>query len=955
MLEFKCNCAIKMPTFWTLFSILLFISKVQGLAVMSVDIGSEWMKVAIVSPGVPMEIALNRESQRKTPVAVSFREGERVFGDPALTIGVRFPEKAFMYLLDVIGKKIDNPLVTLYRKRFPYYDISPSADGNSLVFKHPDGMEFSVEELIAMILKQAQHFAEKAAGQPIKDAVITVPPFFNQAERRALLHAAQLSGLNVLQLINSNTAVALNYGVFRRRDFNETPTNIMFYDMGAGSTVATIATYQLVKSKETGEISPQVTIKGVGFDHTLGGLEMQLRLRDYFAMSFNNAKKTSSDVFKNNRSMAKLLKEAGRVKKVLSANTEHMAQVESLLDDKDFKLPITRSEFEELCSDLFERVTKPVETALASANLDMSYIDQVILSGSGTRVPKVQQMLLDYIKKDELGKSLNTDESAALGAAYQAAHLSKGFKVKTFLVKDANIYPIQVDFQREYELEDKSTGVKTVKRILFSRNNAIPLKKIMTFNRHVKDFEFYVNYGDLGFLSDFELQSLGSLNITKISVQGVESAIQKHMNMEENTEYKGVKAHFRMNESGILNLEEVESVFEKAATESAESQLESAFAKLGDTIGRLFSGKTGEKSETEQKTENEPAKDEEAKKANDTEQTEAKENTTAQETVKNITEPKPELKLQVVKEALTSEQEFFDLSSPTAENIGKSVKKLKELDDHDRAILEKAKTKNSLESFIVETKDKLSREEYEKASTEDERSNLMKILSESSDWLEYESDDATTEAFKSKLSDLKKLTKNLFERVKEHRERPEALKALTDMLNASTGFLASARNMSEDEQIFTDVELKTLDNLITETTTWYKENVKEQNSVPLHEAPKLTLKLIGEKLVNLDREVKYLLNKARFAQPLKKKTVQKETKINETAQNITEKEKPEVENATIETETAGTVEEKVQPIEIPEIAENLEDIEKNAEGESVTQKPETPSPDKVQEDPHSEL
>ncbi|KAG8199551.1 hypothetical protein JTE90_009392 [Oedothorax gibbosus] len=944
------NFEFKKMFFGEVVLILAVIGSAHGLAVMSLDIGSEWMKVAIVSPGVPMEIALNRESQRKTPVVVSFREGERVFGDPALSIGVRFPDKCFMYLMDIIGKKIDNPLVQLYKKRFPYYEIKATEDRNSVIFIHPDGMEYTVEELVAMLLKQAQEIAEKAAGQPIKDAVITVPPFFNQAERRAMLEAAKLSGLNVLQLINSNTAVALNYGIFRRRDFNETPTNIMFYDMGAGSTVATVATYQLVKSKETGEVSPQVTIKGIGFDHTLGGLEMQLRLRDFFAKAFNSAKKTDTDIFSNKRAMAKLFKEAGRVKKVLSANSDHVAQVESLLDDKDFKHPISRVEFEELCKDLFDRVTKPVEDALKSANIDMTNIDQFILSGSGARVPKVQQILLDFVKKEELGKSLNTDESAALGAAYQAAHLSKGFKVKTFLIKDANIFPIQVDFQREYELEDKTTGIKTVKRILFSRNNGIPLKKVMTFNRHVKDFEFYVNYGDLGFLNEFQLSVLGPLNISKVALNGVDAALSKYM--AQDTEYKGVKAHFRVDESGILYLDEVESVFERSEehVESAESQLESAFSKLGSTLGKLFSGSS---EETKDDTQPEP-KPEDSKKPSDSKKEDEKSQNVTNEEPKNTTETKKEMKTVTVKEPLVSRIEYLDLPQLENDEISKSAKKLKELDEHDRARLAKAKAKNSLESFIVETRDKLYRDEYEKATTEEERTNFQQKLSEVGDWLEYESDDATTEVFKSKLSDLKKLTKDMFERVREHQDRPEALKALTDMLNISDVFLGQARNVSVDDQVFTDVEMKTLENLIADTRKWLVDTLQEQNALTLSQTPKLTVKSIGEKLAGLDREVKYLLNKARFAQPLKKKT-EKEKKPNET--NTQEKIIPVNEtssadaNAT-EAELNDGAEGEAKPLEVPEIGEQTAEELKLTTEDSVTP---SPSAKTETENDHSEL
>ncbi|XP_067129315.1 hypoxia up-regulated protein 1-like [Centruroides vittatus] len=457
---------MKSACIWMCCVLSLFITQVYSVAVMSVDLGTEWMKVAIVSPGVPMEIALNHESQRKTPVIVAFRDNERYLGESAATIRVRFPDKAYSHFLELLGKKADSPIVQLFQKNFPYYNITTHEKRGTVILHHPDNMSFLPEELVAMILRHAQEIATSAAGQPVKDAVITVPPYFNQAERRAVLQAADLAGIKVLQIINSNTAVALNYGVFRRKDFNETPSNILFFDMGAGNTIATIASYQMVKTKDKGyaETNPVVTIKGVGFDRTLGGLAMQLKLQHYLAESFNKQKKTSQDVFQNNRAMAKLLKEAGRLQKVLSANTDHIAQVEGLLNDVDFKLTITRGEFEDLCSDLFERVQNPVKMALESSGMVMDEIDQVILAGAATRTPRVQQKLLEIVKKPELGKNINTDEAAALGAAYQAAYLSKGFKVKTFVVKDANIYPIQVDFQERDRLRGWDSENKISKK-----------------------------------------------------------------------------------------------------------------------------------------------------------------------------------------------------------------------------------------------------------------------------------------------------------------------------------------------------------------------------------------------------------------------------------------------------------------------------------------------------------
>lgn len=443
----------------------------NGLAVMSIDFGTEWMKVGIVSPGVPMEIALNTESKRKTHTIISFRDGVRTIGEDAATVGIRFPKNAYLYLLELLGKDINHPLVKLYQKRFPYYEILEDKERGTILFKHDEETFYSPEELIAQMLFRAKQYAEQSARQPIKECVITVPGYFNQVERKALLQAAQLAEIKVLQLMNDYMAVALNYGIFRTKDFNDTAQYVMFYDMGATSTTASIVSLQNVKTKDRGyvETVPQISVIGVGYDRTLGGLELQIRLRDYLAKKFNEMKKTTNDVFKNPRSMAKLFKEAGRLKNVLSANSEHYAQVEGLLDDIDFRMLVTREDFENLAPDFFERVGYPVEQALKTAGISLDIINQVVLVGAGTRVPKVQEKLQNIVKM-ELAKNLNTDEAATMGAVYKAADLSTGFQVKKFITKDAVLFPVLTTFERDN---------RQMKRTLFGLMNHYPQKKII--------------------------------------------------------------------------------------------------------------------------------------------------------------------------------------------------------------------------------------------------------------------------------------------------------------------------------------------------------------------------------------------------------------------------------------------------------------------------------------------
>uniref|UniRef100_A0A673T647 Hypoxia up-regulated protein 1 n=1 Tax=Suricata suricatta TaxID=37032 RepID=A0A673T647_SURSU len=860
------------PACWALMTVLLadLLALSDTLAVMSVDLGSESMKVAIVKPGVPMEIVLNKESRRKTPVTVTLKENERFFGDSAASMAIKNPKATLRYFQQLLGKQEGNPHVALYRARFPEHELGFDPQRQTVHFQIGPQLQFSPEEVLGMVLNYSRSLAEDFAEQPIKDAVITVPAFFNQAERRAVLQAARMAGLKVLQLINDNTATALSYGVFRRKDINTTAQNVMFYDMGSGSTVCTIVTYQTVKTKEAG-MQPQLQVRGVGFDRTLGGLEMELRLREHLAKLFNEQRKgqRAQDVRENPRAMAKLLREANRLKTVLSANADHMAQIEGLMDDVDFKAKVTRAEFEELCADLFERVPGPVQQALQSAEMNLDEIEQVILVGGATRVPKVQEVLLKAVGKEELGKNINADEAAAMGAVYQAAALSKAFKVKPFVVRDAVIYPILVEFTREVEDEPGLRSLKHNKRVLFSRMGPYPQRKVITFNRYNRDFHFHVNYGDLGFLGPEDLRVFGSQNLTTVKLRGVGESFKKYPDYES----KGIKAHFSLDESGVLSLIRVESVFETLVEDSPEE--ESTLTKLGNTISSLFGGSSAPDTkengtDTVQEEEESPAegsKDEPGEQAELKEEAEAPMEGTSQpppaepqegaapaeeKATEKENEEKPEAqepsqkkeagleappapeeekkqkpaRKQRMVEEIGVELVVLDLPDLAEDELARSVQKLQDLTSRDLEKQEREKAANSLEAFIFET-----------------------------------------QMLKEKLAELRRLCNSLFFRAEERKRWPERLSALDSLLNHSSMFLKGARLIPEMEQVFTEVEMTTLEKVINETWAWKNATVAEQAKLPATEKPVLLSKDIEAKMMALDREVQYLLNKAKFTKP----------------------------------------------------------------------------------------
>uniref|UniRef100_A0A8C8DVS7 Hypoxia up-regulated protein 1 n=1 Tax=Oryzias sinensis TaxID=183150 RepID=A0A8C8DVS7_9TELE len=812
---------------------------IVSVAVMSVDLGSEWIKVAIVKPGVPMEIVLNKESRRKTPTAVCLKENERLFGDSALGMSVKNPKTVYRHLQSLLGKKHSNLNVALYQKRFPEHQLLEDPVRGTVLFESSEAKWFTPEELLGMVLNYSRGLAQDFAEQQIKDAVITVPAFFNQAERRAVLHAAEMAGLKVLQLINDNTAVALNYGVFRRKDLDSTVKNVIFYDMGASSTTATVVTYQMVKTKEFGT-QPQLQIRGVGFDRGLGGFEMDLRLRDHLANLFNEQKKSKKDVRENHRAMAKLLKEAQRLKTVLSANMEFMAQVEGLMDDIDFKSKVTRAEFEELCSDLFERVPRPLHDALETADLKLDDIELVILVGGSTRVPKVQEVLLKATGKEELGKNINADEAAAMGAVYQAAVLSKAFKVKPFLIRDAALFPIQVCIYLNKEMAPHHVYL-----VKFSRRAFL----LFWMAPYPHDFAFNINYGDMSFLTPNELSVFGSVNLSTVELSGVGSSFQKHAEAES----KGIKAHFNMDESGVLLLDRVR--FIDLFTLCVTFFNFHAHTKPVQVFKQIFEEKDAEKH--------------------------------------GKAEPEKKAKLQKkskISEEITVELIINDILNPTPDDLASSKKKLQDLTNRDLAKQEREKSLNNLEAFIFETQDKLYQEDYSQVVSDQEKEQIAAKLTEVSEWMDEEGYAATTKQLKEKLSQLKGLCKDMFFRVEERRKWPDRLAALESLLNTSTFFFRSAKQIPEDDQIFTEVELNMLEKVINETTIWKNKTVAAQEKLSLQEPPILLSKDIEVKLALLDREVNYLLNKAKFAKPKakakgKNSTTEKSSKANGTAED----------------------------------------------------------------------
>ncbi|KAF9585248.1 Hypoxia up-regulated protein 1 [Lunasporangiospora selenospora] len=812
-------------------------------AVMSIDYGTDWFKVALVKPGIPLDIVLNAESKRKTASAMTIRGDERTFGSEALSLATRFPQDSFIGLKRVIGRDYDDQHCVDFRNTFTNNMLRDPVRGTA-VFETSAGAQYSVEELVAMQFSLAKKQAEDTAGEAVKDVVITIPPYFSQYERQALLDSAELAGLRVISLIHDESAVALNYAT--SRTFPQEQCHI-FYDMGAGSTVASLACFQDQSVKDVGKFYKtiqQVEIKSVGYDRTLGGVEIDLRLQKHLAEKFQALKgsKLSTPVAQNERAMAKLLKEANRVKQILSANTETMASIENLMEEHDFRVLVTRAELEDMSKDLLARVGGPIDAALSDANMKLSDIQSLVLVGGGVRVPSIQANLASIVGEDKIAKNVNGDEAAVMGAAFRAASLSRQFKVKEVRLKDISLFPIDVRYSGEPK--EGSTAGKPFLTSIFSGKSTMGTRKIMSFKR-VTDFDFDLQYG-----SSMEAE-LSEKEIAHVSLTGLTEAVNKFKDVSVNT--PKVKVTIELSDSGVLNVQEAVATIE---TDTAKK------ATLAEKVKSFFG--TSEKNEdvkdAEPKETDENSESDEGKKSSqgnpdsgkkeDPKESEKKDNSSAEPSAKNET-----VTTLIEKVLLNIKVESRGIA-PLSDDLKKvSSSKLQRLDTLDTAKRAREEARNSLETFLYRGRDLLYKDEIIEVSTEEEREKLSSQLSVISEWLE-DNEEAETEEFQVRLKDLRAL------------ERPISVRA------------------AEQE------EVQKLYDACDEILGWIKDKEAQQEALPLWQDGVVTTREIQVKGGAVEREMHKLMSKKK-PKPKKVKETNKNETTSENAEATEEEKKPE--------------------------------------------------------------
>ncbi|KAL8584488.1 hypothetical protein ACOMHN_016809 [Nucella lapillus] len=686
------------------------------MAVVGFDVGTFSSYIGVARAG-GIETIANEYSDRCTPSYISLNEQSRSMGAAAKQQAVTNFKNTVIGFKRVLGRSFKDPMVKKEMGRFFRPNVvEEDKDGNPLFRMSYMGeiQSFTAPQLQAMLLTKLKQTAETALKTKVVDAVISVPVYFTDCERRALLDACVAAGLNCLRLINDTTAAALGYGITKQDLPSETekPRIVVFADLGYSALQVSACAFQKGKLK----------VLATSCCQEVGGRDFDEVLARHFSAEFRKKYKIDPESASTPKPFIRLLQECERLKKLMSANTQAIPlNIECFMEDKDVTSKLSRAEFEEMSAHLLQRIEQTLANVLTAAKLKPNDVHSVEILGGSSRIPSFKHLVSQVFSR-EPSTTLNADEAVARGCALQCAILSPTFRVRDFSITDCQSYPITLTWVPQNQMDEDS-------RIdVFSQFHQAPSSKMLTFYRR-EPFVVSALYTTPANVP------LPSPHIGQFKVNGVTS--------QANGESSKVKVKVRINGSGIFSVAAA-SMYEKVEGEEEKNDP----MEVDENEDKKDAAPSEEPMQTDKAGVKEGA-DKEAGAPQSTEDKSPDESQDKQE--EGEKKGKGKKKNKVKSTDLVIDSTVPQLSK---EALNLLTEKEGQMIMQDRLEKEKGDAKNSVEEYVYYMRDKLC-SEYEAYMKEEERSSLMLRLEDTENWLYEEGEDQNKQVYIDKLAELK--------------------------------------------------------------------------------------------------------------------------------------------------------------------------------------------------------
>ncbi|ROJ62465.1 Heat shock 70 kDa protein 4 [Anabarilius grahami] len=786
------------------------------MSVVGFDVGFQSCYVAVARAG-GIETVANEYSDRCTPSFVSFGPRNRSIGAAAKSQVVTNCKNTVQGFKRFHGRAFSDPYIQAAKSGL-VYDLAQMPNGTTgiKVMYMEEEKVFGIEQVTAMLLTKLKETAEAALKKPVADCVISVPSFFTDGERRSVIDAAQIAGLNCLRLMNDTTAVALAYGIYKQ-DLpapEEKPRTVVFVDIGHASYQVSACAFNKGKLK----------VLGSAFDPELGGKDFDEVLVQYFCEDF--AQKYKLDVRSKPRALVRLYQECEKLKKLMSANSSDLPlNIECFMNDIDVSSKLNRAKFEELCAGLLAKVEAPLRSIMEQTRLKKEDIYAVEIIGGASRIPAIKDKISKFFGK-ELSTTLNADEAVARGCALQCAILSPAFKVREFSITDVVPYPISLKWT---SAADEGVGDCEV----FPKNHAAPFSKVLTFFRK-EPFTLEAYYSNPKELPNPD-PTIGQFNVQKVVPQ-------------PSGESSKLKVKVRVNVHGVFSVSSA-SLVEVVKTAEGEEPMEM------DTPAKEDENKMHVDQEA-QKAQGDEQK-EQAEKKSDTEDMETSPEDNKQEK-KNEPPQAKKAKVKTKTVDLPIENSLHwqlasDMLNLFMENEGKMIMQ-------DKLEKERNDAKNCVEEYVYEMRDKLHGV-LENFVSEADRDSFSLKLEDTENWLYEEGEDQQKQVYIDKMAELKKLGDPIQTRYIENEVRPKAFEELGRLIQQYMKVVEAYKAKDELYDHLDELEVMKVEKQLNEAMTWMNNKMNLQSKQSLSQDPAVKAQEIQAKTKELYSACNHVVSK----------------------------------------------------------------------------------------------